>query len=123
MEMDWKKLHTLALAEVETSLMALPEPLCERAAKVAVVFERRPNRELQADGIEADVLGLFAGPDFLDEEHVPMPPQIILFLENLWEFSDGDKKIFCDEVRATFLHELGHYLGLDEDGLAARGLE
>ncbi|MGO9588036.1 MAG: metallopeptidase family protein [Limisphaerales bacterium] len=26
-------------------------------------------------------------------------------------------------MRTTFLHELGHYLGLDEDEIAGRGLE
>ena len=52
-----------------------------------------------------------------------LPPQIILFLENLWDFAEGDEEIFRDEVHTTFLHELGHYLGLDEDELTERGLE
>jgi len=46
-----------------------------------------------------------------------------LFLENLWDFADGDHKVFCDEVRITYLHELGHFLGWDEDDLAARELD
>ena len=52
-----------------------------------------------------------------------MPPQIILFLGNIWELAEGDEESFCDEVRTTLLHELGHYLGLDEDDLTERGLE
>jgi predicted Zn-dependent protease with MMP-like domain len=52
-----------------------------------------------------------------------MPPQIILFLENIWDVAETDEKLFRDEVRTTFLHELGHYLGLDEDDLTERGLE
>ena len=55
--------------------------------------------------------------------HVPLPPQIILFLENLWDFSESDEEIFLDEVHTTLLHELGHYLGLGEDDLEERGLE
>jgi predicted Zn-dependent protease with MMP-like domain len=66
---------------------------------------------------------LFTGPEFADEGNVPLPPQIILFLENIWDFSEGDEGIFGDEVHTTFLHELGHYLGLDEDELTERGLE
>jgi len=116
-------LQTLALAEVEATLVALPKPLRERAEKLPVTFERQPNAGLQADGIEADTLGLFTGPEFADEGQVPMPPQIILFLENLWDFAEGDEEIFREEVRTTFLHELGHYLGLDEDELTERGLE
>ena len=120
---NWKKLQALALAEVEATLEALPKPLRERAEKLPVTFERQPNAGLQADGIEADTLGLFTGPEFSDEGNVPMPPQIILFLENIWDFAEGDEEIFRDEVHTTFLHELGHYLGLDEDELTERGLE
>jgi predicted Zn-dependent protease with MMP-like domain len=120
---NWKKLQALALAEVEATLTALPKPLRERAEKLPVTFERQPNAGLQADGIEADTLGLFTGPEFADEENVPLPPQIILFLENIWDFAEDDEEIFSEEVRMTFLHELGHYLGLDEDELTERGLE
>ncbi len=121
--MNWNKLRAAALAEVEATLAALPEPLRERADKLPVTFERCPNEGLQADGIEADALGLFTGAEFAEEGNVPMPPQIILFLENLWDFAEGDAEVFRQEVRTTFLHELGHYLGLDEDELTDRGLE
>ena len=123
MTSDWKKLEALALAEVEATLAALPAPLREQAQKLPVTFERRPNRTLQADGIEPDTLGLFVGPEFAEEDMVPMPPQIILFLENLWEQAEADEEFFRDEVHTTVLHELGHYLGLDEDELTKRGLE
>ena len=122
MNPNWQRLKKLAADEVETVLAALPAPLRERAVKLPVTFERVPNAGLLADGIAADTLGLFNGPDFADEESVPMPPQIILFLENLWDFAGGDKEAFLDEVHTTLLHELGHYLGLDEDDLTDRGL-
>ena len=122
-DVNWKKLRALALTEVEVTLAALPAPLRERAAKLPVTFERVPNAGLQADGIEADTLGLFTGAEFADEGMVPLPPQIILLLENLWDFAGGDEKIFREEVHTTYLHELGHYLGLDEDELTERGLE
>jgi predicted Zn-dependent protease with MMP-like domain len=119
----WDKLRKLALAEVETTLGELPAALRERARQLPVTFERRPNHALQADGFAPDTLGMFVGPEFAEEGDVPMPPQIILFLLNLWEFADGDEEIFCEEVHTTYLHELGHYLGLNEDELTARGLE
>jgi len=118
-----EKLQALALAEVEATLAVLPKPLRERAEKLPVTFECQPNAGLQTDGIEVDTLGLFTGPEFADEGNVPMPPQIILFLENIWDFAEGDEETFRDEVHTTFLHELGHYLGLDEDELTKRGLE
>jgi predicted Zn-dependent protease with MMP-like domain len=121
--LNWEKLCALASAEVEKTLLALPKPLRARAEKLPVTLERQPNADLQAEGIEADTLGVFTGPEFAEEEHVSLPPQIILFLENIWEFAESDEKIFCTGVRTTFLHELGHYLGLDEDGLAERNLD
>ena len=119
----WDKLKKLALAEVEATLAELPAPLRERARQLPVTFERVPNRGLIADGIAPDTLGLFNGPEFAEEGVVPMPPQIILFLENLWDFAEGDEEIFCEEVHTTLLHELGHYLGLNEDDLTERGLD
>ena len=58
-----------------------------------------------------------------DEPHATLPPQIILFLENIHEMAEGDEEVFLDEVHTTYLHELGHYLGLGEDELSERGLE
>ena len=119
----WQQLQTLALTEVEATLAALPGPLRARAEKLPVTFEHTPNAGLQADGIEADTLGLFTGAEFAEEGDVPLPPQIILFLENLWDFAEGEEEIFREEIHTTYLHELGHYLGLDEDELIERGLE
>jgi predicted Zn-dependent protease with MMP-like domain len=121
--LPWENLCTVAVGEIEATLGELPAPLRERAAKLPVTFEPRPSADLQADGIAPDTLGLFTGAEFVEEEAVPMPPQIILFLTNIWDLAEGDEEVFRDEVHTTFLHELGHYLGLDEDDLAERGLE
>lgn len=125
MKPDWDNLKRLALAEVEATLAALPAPLRERAAQLPVIFEAKPNANFVAEGIEADSLGLFTGPAFGEEEHAasPVPPQIILYLENLWDFAAADEEIYLEEVHTTYLHELGHYLGLDEDDLTERGLD
>lgn len=123
MKTDWNQLQKLALKEIETTLADLPKPLQEQAEKLPVTFERVPNAGLQADGIDVDTLGLFTGSEFADDGAVVLPPQIILFLENLWDFAEGDEKVFCDEVCTTFLHELGHFFGLDEGDLTERGLE
>ena len=121
--MNWSKLQSLAVTQVESTLVRMPAPLRERSRLLPVLFERLPNAELQADGIEPDTLGLFCGPDFVEEADSLLPPQIILFLENIWDAAGGEESVFCQEVRTTYLHELGHYLGLDESELTDRGLE
>jgi len=125
MSIDWEQLDALARDEVEAILAALPAPLRERAQALPVTCERRPNAAHRRDGIEPDTLGLFVGPEFAIEETTaePLPPQIILYLENLWDMAGEDEEIYREEVRTTFLHELGHYLGLDEEDLFDRGLE
>jgi predicted Zn-dependent protease with MMP-like domain len=125
MRNTWEKLTCVAAAEVEATRHALPALLRERAEALPVMFERRPNRALRREGIEPDTLGLFVGNEFPEEESStsPMPPQIILYLDNLWDQAGGQDDLFREEVRITFLHELGHYLGLDEEDLAQRGLE
>jgi predicted Zn-dependent protease with MMP-like domain len=120
---NWNRLQELALEEIEATLAELPLPLREQAQKLPVTFERAPNAGLKSDGIAPDTLGIFTGAEFADEGATVLPSQIILFIGNLWDFSENDENIFCEEIRKTFLHELGHFFGLNENDLTERGLE
>ncbi len=118
-----RRLHAAAAEEVARVLNALPAPLRRRAREIPVVIEDRPSIELVREGYDPDLLGLFVGGDHAADASDPLPPEILLFVENLWEEAAGDAAVFREEVRRTLLHELGHYLGLDEDDLAERGLD
>jgi predicted Zn-dependent protease with MMP-like domain len=120
---DWNNLAAWAQAEVAATISALPSPLRAHAQPLVVSYEDRPGRALVREGYDPDLLGLFIGPALAHPEESPLPPQIVLFLRNLWDFAEGDADIFREEVRTTYLHELGHYLGLDEIDLEERGLE
>jgi predicted Zn-dependent protease with MMP-like domain len=121
---NWNEWLAHAESEVAAVLASLPAALASQARQLTVSYERKPAPALIEDGIEEDTLGLFVGSAFPEDVHAaPIPQQIILYLENIWDLSEGDVEFFRGEVRDTFLHELGHYLGLDEDGLTARGLE
>lgn len=120
----WKDLVRESELEVKETLNSLPEELRLAAQAVPVVYERRPSQALVDDGLDPDLLGLFVGdPRAEGGQGSALPAQILLFLENLWEFAEGDPDLFLDEVQTTYLHELGHYLGLDEIDLEERGLE
>ena len=119
----WKELCGMATREVEAVLNDLPETLREQVRHLPITFEHKPNEALQADGIEEDTLGVFTGPEFAEKGRVAAPPQIILYLENIWDQAKEDGNAFREEIRTTFLHELGHFLGLDEDDLTERGLD
>lgn len=120
--MNWPRLLELARAEVAATIDELPDDLRPRAAALPVSYERLPNQAILDDGLAPDTLGLFVGGDFAHEEHVPLPSQIILFLENIWAMVEADEDWFLEEVHITYLHYLGHYLGLNEDELDERGL-
>jgi predicted Zn-dependent protease with MMP-like domain len=102
----------------------LPAELRDLARALPVLYERMPGAEIEAEGFPPDILGLFEGPAHGEEpsDH-PLPARIVLYLENLWDYAERDPAAFRREVRLTYLHELGHYLGWDEDEVAARGLE
>ena len=120
-----KELMAWAKAEVEATLAVLPAAVRDRAMDLPVSYEAVPGDELVEDGVDPDLMGLFVGEAFADEGLTadPMPAQILLFVENIWQEADEDRARFRAEVRTTYLHELGHYLGLDEPDLAERGLE
>lgn len=124
MKPPWKELLEAAQEEVTETLASLPRDLRTAASELPVVYERRPSDALVQDGLDPELLGLFVGGAHPEDGHAtPLPPQILLFLVNLWEFSEEDWDIYLDEVQTTYLHELGHYLGLDEIDLEDRGLE
>ena len=114
----------IARRVVVRTLMNLPGELKAAARQVPVCFEDRPSEELIADGLDPGILGLFVGAPRHEHAHDPGPPsQIILYLENILEECSEAGTGFAGEVRRTYLHELGHYLGLDEDALAERDLD
>ena len=123
--MKFEQLVESAYGVVAATQRRLPPEVRTPARDVPVHYEKLPAADLLEEGFESDILGLFTGSahgEELDHDS-PAPPQIILYLENLWDFAGEDLEIFRDEVRLTYLHELGHYLGWDEDEVAARGLD
>jgi len=125
MSSHWQNLVGLARAEVHCTLRSLPRALRDRARQLPVTYEPYPNEQLVAEGLAPDTLGLFVGGEYAESPYADLPPQIILFLENTWEMINdegGGPHEFRQEVRTTLLHELGHYLGLNEQQLDDRGL-
>jgi predicted Zn-dependent protease with MMP-like domain len=123
--MDFAQLTQIAANAVGAAQRQLPPEIRPLARGVAVHYEHTPAADVLAEGFPADILGLFTGsPHGTELSHDnPAPPQILLYLDNLWDFAEDDVEIYRAEVRLTYLHELGHYLGWDEDQIAARGLD
>lgn len=116
--------HAAARRIVVQTLHRLPAELREAARQVPVCFEDFPDAMLIADGLDPHILGLFVGAPHHEHAIAPgPPPQIILYLENILAECGEAGTGFNEEIRRTYLHELGHYLGLDEEALADRDLD
>jgi predicted Zn-dependent protease with MMP-like domain len=98
-------------------------PLDVAAAANAVRIELAWSDVLPEANEDEELLGWFEGDSLEDAEGSELPPRIVLVLDRLWEYSERRAEVFEQEVAVTLLHELGHYLGWDEDEVAARGLD
>jgi predicted Zn-dependent protease with MMP-like domain len=119
-------------ARAREVLDELPEHFAERMADIPVVLEPRPSEGTVRDGFDARALGLFEGAtDSLGRQISGLeltsgldlrPTRIVLFYANLLA-SCRDLEELGEQVEVTILHEIGHYFDLDEDEVAALGLE
>ncbi len=114
-ELDWEMLSDVACDVIERTISGFHPELRAEAERLGWLFYKWSNDV----GVE-NVLGHFWGPH--RSRGSGGDSSIVLYLGNLWEYSTRRAHSFEDEVRITYLHELGHYLGLDEDDLKARGL-
>ena len=123
--MTLDELTSIAADVVTATQRKLPPEIRPLAQSVPVHYQALPDDDLIAEGFPEDILGLFTGSPHGMELEVANPelPQIVLYIENVWDFAEENVQAFRDEIRVTYLHELGHYLGWDDDDLTSRGLD
>jgi predicted Zn-dependent protease with MMP-like domain len=112
-ESEWEALFEEADRVVKETITAMPRELQAEAKRVPCLLEKWP-----PEGEE--VLGrcLSFEEHFISEA----PGPVVLYLGSLHQECQELGLKFADEVRITFLHELGHHLGFDEADLEERGL-
>ncbi|HYS52731.1 MAG TPA: metallopeptidase family protein [Thermoanaerobaculia bacterium] len=97
---------------VEQALGELPDRFKSLIDNVAVVVEEEPSEEdydlLEDAGNE--LLGIF-------RTHPPLPSQIVIFRGSILRIARNHRDA-VRQIRETVIHELGHYFGLDDDGMA-----
>jgi len=117
-------------AVVTETLLALHPTIRSYLAQVAILLEDIPDMDLclQYDppAPPGEILGYFSGMSMMersiDNPWSNLPSAIVLFRRNLERIA-WDRTRLLDELRITVFHEVGHFLGLDEEDLAARGLD
>ncbi|MBL9078124.1 MAG: metallopeptidase family protein [Planctomycetes bacterium] len=115
--------------EVRMAVRKLPRQFRQALDRVPVVVQDLPDESLAAgedrDEVGPDILGLFDGvplpeTDELDLNHTK-PNTIYLFQRNL-ERAARDRADLIEQIRITLWHELGHYLGFEEEDMDGLGL-
>jgi len=116
-------------AVTEAVLETLHPTLRSYLANVPILVEEVPSEDVLEEVPDAhpfELLGCFSGRPLTErgggDTWSVLPPTITLFRLNLARLA-GDREELERELRITLLHEIGHYLGLDEDDLAERGLD
>ena len=110
---------------MEEALANLPRSVRETMENVPVLVEDFPTLELvQSEDVSPQILGIFIGVPRTQAavtDQMPDLDRIILFKKNLEKICQ-DREDLIDQIQITVRHEVGHYLGLDQDDLERLGL-
>ncbi|MEW6755297.1 MAG: metallopeptidase family protein [Candidatus Latescibacterota bacterium] len=112
----------------ERALERIPRPFRQAMANVAVVVEDWPDSDLMEEVTgdpDAVLYGLFDGtalPDRSLGDPAEVPAVIRLYQGPLEEdFPDLGE--LAREIEVTLVHEIAHFMGLDEDAIREYGYE
>jgi predicted Zn-dependent protease with MMP-like domain len=102
-------------ALVAQAVADLPKSFRDKLTNVAIFVEDSPPKEIESEGL---LLGLFHGiPRTEKSVFFSSPPDRIFLYQRNIETACASEAEVRRQVRATLLHEVGHYFGLTEDEL------
>lgn len=105
----------------------IPAEIRERMEDVVLTVQKRPSREVMEElGYPPDepLLGLFQGDSLQEHSFFVLPPlqpdTIFIFQEPLEEMCETIEELES-EIEITVVHEVAHFLGIDEERLEELG--
>jgi predicted Zn-dependent protease with MMP-like domain len=106
---------------VEQALGELPERFAALLDNVAIVVEEEPTDEdldVLDEGAD-ELLGIYRGTPLTARSYdsIRLPDQIAIFRGPILRMARTHRDAL-HEIRDTVIHELGHYFGLDDEGMA-----
>jgi predicted Zn-dependent protease with MMP-like domain len=121
--MDRRKFRRL----IGEALDTLPGEIRVRMENVTVIVEEEPTEEqMQCAGLDPlrdTLFGFYEGAPLSERGHdfgMALPDRIILFYRPLVE-SFRSPAAIREEIRRTVVHEVAHFLGLDDDEIEDLG--
>jgi hypothetical protein len=104
---SWEDAVSIARGHVEALIARLPDDLRREASTIECEFRKRCD-----DPDAQDTMGGYSRS----------AQRIRFYLHAIDEHCRTEGTDFVREIETTFLHELGHHLGLEENDLERRGL-
>lgn len=113
--------------QLDRARAMLPEAFRDHLERVGLFVEDLPSETLlfeESPPLSPELLGLFAGVTIDGQSYLSpggeLPPRIYLFKRNL-ERNVRHPEELAEQIRVTLFHELGHYLGMEEEELEDTG--
>lgn len=113
---------------VAEALESLPAEFLERLENIQIDVEEWPtSADLEEAGLPPDdrtgLLGLYHGVMLTERtsSYVALPDRITLYMRPIELLAGPDEESIRRQVRATVIHEIGHYFGLEEEDLDELG--
>ena len=101
---------------LEEALGDLPEPFRSRLQNISVIIEQEPEEEDVESGGDTELLGIYRGVPLTERGFNmsgTLPDQIAIFRGPTLRVCHSRAEA-VREIKATFIHELGHYFGLSD---------
>jgi predicted Zn-dependent protease with MMP-like domain/Flp pilus assembly protein TadD len=117
-------------AAADQALKGLPEPIRRYTENCPVIVEDLPSEELvRQEFVSPQVLGLFSGVPVTEPGASPTlgtlqrtdTDRILLFKRNLEKIAMNRAEL-VEQIQITVKHEIGHFLGMDEEEVERLGL-
>ncbi len=103
----------------------LPKSIREYVKDAVTLIEDVPSEDLlRRENVSPQILGLFLGVPRTEQSVTAQPEdlnRLMLFKKNLEKVCATPQQLI-EQIHVTVLHEVGHYLGFDEDDLERLGL-
>ena len=116
-------------AVVRSAVLLLPDYFRSYLDQVHLVVDDLPPQDLLFEfdpPLDPELFGLFVGVPLMERslmDALPSSPdRIYLFRRNLERYCTSRESLVA-EIHVTLLHEVGHAMGLDDDGLEKLGYE
>lgn len=111
---------------VQRAVKRIPAEIRERMENILISVRKRPSREmLRQSGIPpGDIpLGLYIGASLAERSDIypPLYPDTIFIFQEPLEEMCSTKEELEEQIEITVVHEIAHFIGLDERRLEELG--